>query len=127
MHNGPVLSILVEKLAFFGYHGVSESEKQVGQHYLVDLKVEAISQATKTDDVTDTTDYGALCKLILVVNNDYKFNTLERFGQVVVDRILAEFPLVQEIELTIRKMLPPIEATVDSTGVQIRAKRQQSK
>ena len=55
--------ISIKGLEVFAYHGVFESEKNLGQRYKIDLKIGTKTQrAGLTDDLKKTIDYGALAK-----------------------------------------------------------------
>ena len=47
--------IIMKNLAFFGYHGVMEEEKTLGQKFFLDIEIYAdLSKAGESDDVLDT-------------------------------------------------------------------------
>ena len=51
--------IILKGIRFHGYHGISESERQVGQKYEVDVElICSLSAAGSTDDLKHTVDYG---------------------------------------------------------------------
>ena len=56
--------IILRGIRFHGYHGVAESERQLGQKYEVDVELVCdLSAAGRTDDLVHTVDYAQVVDL----------------------------------------------------------------
>ena len=56
------VSIEISGLSLYTHHGVSAAEREVGQRLVLDITLDMLSNdATTTDDVADTVDYGEVC------------------------------------------------------------------
>ena len=50
--------IFLDNVRFFAYHGVGEQEREVGNEFVINLKLKVdIARAAETDDVTHTVSY----------------------------------------------------------------------
>lgn len=111
-------SIFVTGLALHAYHGVMAHEAKVGQTFTIDLKLLIdLSAATRSDRVTDTVSYD---KAVAVASEAFcaqRFRLIEAAAGKVADAILAAFPRVGAIEVTIHKPHAPIAATFSDVGV----------
>lgn len=104
----------------FGYHGVFESEKESGQEFIVDLRLEKdLSAAGASDSLLDTVDYGAITLRAKEVVETGSFNLIERLATEIADRIKSEFNL-SSIEVTVHKPGAPLTAEFSDISVKIR-------
>ncbi len=61
----PSVTIDISGLSLYTRHGVSEAERELGQRLVFDITFElAECDATVTDRVEDTIDYGAVCEQV---------------------------------------------------------------
>ena len=101
--------IVLTGLHFYGYHGCLPEEKRHGQPFHIDLVLETdLERAGQTDDLTQTVDYSAVYGVVKAVVEGPSYDLIERVGQVIADRILAQFPLVQALTVTVHKPQAPI-------------------
>ena len=60
--------VVLRGLRGYGRHGVLESERRLGQSFLVDVDLELDTrEAAASDDVADTVDYGVVARSVLDV------------------------------------------------------------
>lgn len=91
------------------FHGCLLQERTVGNDYLVNLSVEVeeTEAALCNDDLAGTVDYARLYGLVRE-EMAIPARLLEHVCYRLVQRVLHEFPLVQQAEVTITKLAPPI-------------------
>ncbi len=107
----------VSGIRLFAYHGCMDEESRIGTEYEVNLSVWAdLSESAKTDRLKDTVDYVAL-NHIVKEEMAIRAKLLEVVAQRIVDRVLAEQPLVQEVEVSVSKLAPPIQGDVERVSV----------
>ena len=112
--------ILIRGLRFYGRHGVSEEERRVGGHYQVDAEISYdLSAAGRSDDLSDTIDYGEVCRLLQRVGRETQHQLLESLADAMASAVLEAFP-AQGLLIRLRKLSPPIDAHLDSVGVEIK-------
>ena len=114
-----VVSIEIAGLSLYTHHGVSEAEREVGQRLLVDLTLEVGEvDATVTDMVEDTVDYGTVCTTVALVAQQRNYKTLERLATAIADRLLGDFP-IEAVSVKCAKPEPPIALPVEEVSVTV--------
>lgn len=115
--------ILLKDICYFAYHGVAPQENIIGNEYLINLRLKVdISQAIQTDDVSDTVSYADIHEAVKA-EMSVSSKLLEHVCGRIVQRLLAEFPAIEEIELRLSKRNPPMGADIDSAGVELHCSR----
>jgi dihydroneopterin aldolase len=113
------VTIEISGLSLYTHHGVSEAEREVGQRLVFDLRLDlGESDATVTDRVEDTVDYGEVCQLVALVAQQRSHRTLERLCSTIADRLLADYEL-EGVGVKASKPEPPIPLTVDEVSVEV--------
>lgn len=116
--------IYVNRMEFYGYHGVFPEENRLGQRFCVDLSVALdLKRAGETDELVYSVNYGELygvCKQI-VEGSPYKL--VEAVAEKIANRILGDFPLVEEVTVKVIKPDPPIPGHYNSVAVEITRRR----
>lgn len=116
--------ILIEGLEFHGRHGVSAAEREVGHRFRVDLALELeLRPAGEADDPERTADYAAAARVAYEVGTGPSVRLVETLAERIAARLLAEFPLVHAVEVTVRKLQPPAVPPFEASGVRIRRER----
>ena len=111
--------IRLVNMAFYGYHGVSAAEKETGRRFEVDCEIRAdLSQAGKTDNLTDTVDYASIYELIADIVQNRSFSLLEGLAAFLAREILDTFPVI-EVTMKVRKLVPPINGNIDYIEVEV--------
>ena len=114
-----VVTIEIAGLSLYTHIGVSAAEREVGQRLLFDIRIDVgESDATETDRIEDTVDYGEVCQLVALVAQQRSYKTLERLCTVVADRIIDEFG-AEAVWVKAAKPEPPIPLTVEEVSVEV--------
>ena len=113
-----VIRIKLRNCAFFGRHGVFESEYELGQRFYVDIDMDIRpTKALEEDDLEGTVDYGAVFSAAQQVVQNERFYLIEalahRIGRVLCDT----FPQVERALITVRKPSAPIAGILDYVEV----------
>jgi dihydroneopterin aldolase len=112
-------SVEVSGLSLFTHHGVSDAEQQVGQRLVFDLRIDlGECDATLTDRIEDTVDYGEVCQTVALVAQQRSYRTLERLCAAVADRLLADFE-AEGVWIKATKPEPPIPLPVEEVSVEV--------
>jgi len=113
------VTIEVRGLSLYTHHGVTEAEREVGQRLVLDIRLEVGDcDATVTDLVEDTVDYGDVCNVVSLVAQQRSYKTLERLCSAVADRLLERFS-ADEVWVKAAKPEPPIPLPVDEVSVEV--------
>jgi dihydroneopterin aldolase len=118
-------TIILENMAFYGYHGVLPAEKTLGQKFFVDAFLYLpLRKAGETDDLNFSVHYGAVYETIKRIVTEERFNLLEGLAERLCNEIFAAYPPVQEIRMRVKKPAAPIPGVFDCFGVEIKRTRQ---
>ena len=73
----------------------------------------------ETDRLETTVSYAKIIKTIRRVMQSGKNDLLEFTAQQVINAIFAEYPLVQQVEIRLKKPNAPIRADFNSVAVEL--------
>lgn len=119
--------ILMKDLAFYGYHGVLEEEKRLGQKFFVDVILYVdLKKAGETDDLNYTVNYEEVYKTIEAIVKNKRYNLLEALAEKICEEVLYSFDTIQKIDLKIKKPEAPVAGIFDYFAVQIERERNSS-
>ena len=119
----PTDRVMLRGLRGYGRHGVLESERRLGQTFLVDLSIELDTRAAAdADDVSQTVDYGDVARDVLGIVEGEPVALLETLAQRICDAILGH-DRVQAVDVTVHKPSAPVQAPFDDIAVSIRRTR----
>ncbi len=113
------VTVEVNGLSLYTHHGVTEAERELGQRLLLDLRFDVgACDATVTDRIEDTVDYGRVCEVVALVAQRRSHRTLEALCTAIADRLLADFD-AGEVWVKATKPEPPIALPVESVSVEV--------
>jgi dihydroneopterin aldolase len=119
----PSDTIFVEDVRFFGHHGVTEAEQQVGAWLSVDVALTVdLMPASLSDDLRTTVDYAEVARRIVEIGKKEKVSLLERLATLIGEALLREFP-VDTVRVRVRKLTPPMEGIHGVPGVELVRRR----
>ncbi len=111
--------IRLANMSFYGYHGVSASERETGRMFEVDCELEVdLADAGHSDRLTDTIDYTKVYKVIKESLEDKAFSLLEAIAGQLASKLLDNFP-VYSVTLRVRKLNPPIAGHIKYIEVEL--------
>jgi 7,8-dihydroneopterin aldolase/epimerase/oxygenase len=112
--------IEIRDLRVLGTHGVLEEEKGRAQPFSLDIVAWVdMAVAQKSDELGDTVDYGALADIAADVVTGRSFRLLEALAGRLAEVLLITDSRLEAVEVTVRKLRPPLALDVASTGVRV--------
>src|ERR1700728_2658128 len=112
--------IEIRDLRVLGVHGVLPEERQRAQPFSVDLVAWVdMAAAQRSDDLADAVDYGALAALAAEVVGGRSYQLLEALAGRLADALLGSDSRLLTVEVTVRKLRPPLALDVASTGLRV--------
>ncbi len=116
-----MITISIHGAEFFAYHGFYPEEQKLGNKFLVDVEVSFLPLTNiKEDKLSNTVDYEQLYNM---VDEQMKHTSklIETVAQAIVDQIKDNFPVVEKIQISIKKLNPPLKGKVDYSCIVINA------
>ena len=107
------MTIELQGIELFAYHGVLDHERAEGQRFVVDLELDVADSAAATSDrIEDAVDYRDVVAAVGEVSEARAFNLLEAFASALADALASRFP-VSRVRVRVRKpdvvLSPPVE------------------
>jgi len=111
-------TIFIKGLVVHARHGVMRHETEVGQRFVIDLELYAdLSESSRSDRLPDTTSYSNVVATAADAFKTTNYKLLERAAGAVADAILASFPRVRAVKVTVHKPHAPIAEIFEDVGV----------
>ncbi len=115
--------ILLEGLDFFSYHGCFKEEQQIGTHFIVDIElIGDFTKAEFSDDLIDTVNYQA-AYLIIKEEMTKPSKLIENVARRIVEKLFISFSQIEEINLKISKLNPPLGGKIANVAYCLNDKR----
>jgi dihydroneopterin aldolase len=109
-------------MKFYGYHGVNEHEREMGQRFEVDAEVALdLTKPGDSDELADTYDYVAAYEAIRAVVENRKFQLLEALAAQCAGVLMQDG--VAEVTVRVRKPSVPIRGQLDYVQVEVTRSR----
>lgn len=116
--------IYLEHLEFYAYHGVFEEEKEKGQTFYVSVVMDVdLNEAAVNDDLEKTVHYGIAYDIIADVTLNNKFDLIERLADEIINRLFAEFPIIEAISVRVDKPKAPGTTCFFPAAIELRRER----
>jgi len=105
----PMDQLIIKDLVIFGHHGVFQEEKKMGQKFIIDLIIDLDLQvACETDNLESAINYAQLSHELTGVFQRDNYDLIERAAEVLSQYILAQYPSVKQVDLTLKKPWAPV-------------------
>jgi dihydroneopterin aldolase len=111
--------ILLHGIQFYGYHGVYEEERRLGQRFLVDVELRLdLAGVEAGDDVALTVDYSQVLAAVLEIGTQQQCRLLETLAARIATTILQRFP-IRQVTVRATKPAPPLPGMLGGASVEI--------
>ena len=111
--------IRLKNMQFYGFHGVSDSEKHLGGRFEVDVALHlSLKDSCESDDLNDTINYEVIYKTVDSCIRKDKFYLIEALANSIAKDILNEHP-VDSLMVRVRKPHAPVKGVLDTIEVEI--------
>ncbi len=99
--------------------GALPEEQDRRQPFELDVDIVAdIAEATTSDQLTHTVDYGEVLAVVERVTLDESFQLFERMAARVAEAVLTVGRVV-EVTVEVRKLRPPVPQDLASAGIRV--------
>lgn len=119
--------ILLNNMAFYGYHGVFSEEKTLGQKFFVDLVLKLdLKEAGRSDDLHKSINYGEVYNIVKEIVEERRFKLIEALAETISSTLFTEYSTLEEAQVRIKKPEAPVPGIYDYFGVEITRRRDES-
>ncbi len=112
--------IRIDNLEVYAYHGVFPEENEKGQPFFINaILYTNTKKAGQSDNLKESTHYGEVCHFITKWMQTNTNKLIESVAENVAREVLHAFPLIDSMELEVRKPEAPIGLPFQSVSVKI--------
>jgi len=116
-----MITIAIHGAEFFAHHGFYPEEQKLGTKFVVDVEVDFNPAGDlKEDNLGNTVDYEKVYHLVCHQMKHTR-KLIETVAQSIADDIKEKYPFVGAVRVSIKKLNPPLNGTVDYSSIIITA------
>ncbi|MEJ2105540.1 MAG: dihydroneopterin aldolase [Ignavibacteriaceae bacterium] len=120
--------IRIKNATFYGYHGVSNEEQNVGGKFEADIDIYTdFSEAADSDDLSKTVDYYKVYSFLNQYTVKQKYYLIETLAVDIADELLKRFERISKVAVRVRKNNPPLGGVVDFVEAEVIKERKDIK
>ena len=120
-------SIFIHNASFESHIGITPAERSTLQNVLVDIDLGIdLSGPGRSDSIKDTLDYRTVWALLDECVMGKEFHLVEALATTVGDVLLAQFPAVDSVTVSVTKPAALAAKGVGSVGVRLTVNREQA-
>ena len=113
-----LITLHLEKLQFFAYHGLYDGEKRLGNEFELNISVSFFSTKPVVDEIDDTINYAAVYELAKSEMLQPR-ELLETFLSELAQKIKQQFPQITKLKMSLHKLQMPLNNFQGRIGVEI--------
>ncbi len=119
------MTIELQGIELFAFHGVLEEERRDGQRFLVDIELDGRDgTAGATDRIEDAIDYRDVVAVVVEVSDARAYHLLEAFATALAETLVGRFP-VTRARVRVRKPDVVLPRPVDHAAVVVERRSQE--
>ncbi len=116
--------MILTRMEYYGYHGVFEEERKLGQRFYVDLELEMdLSEAGRTDQLDTTINYAEIHEKVKEVVEKKSFQLIEALAECIASVLLDAYTGVHVLTVRVTKPHPPFDIHFQGVTVELRRTR----
>ena len=116
--------IILKGMQFYGYHGLFNEERRLGQRFHVDVDLyTSLKEAGETDQMEASIHYGEVFTKVREIVEGAQLNLIEAVAETIADRLLTDFDTLIACTVKVIKPDPPIPGHYESVAVEIYRER----
>ena len=109
--------IKLNNIRVYTNHGCLTEEGKIGSDYRVDLEIHAsLESSSISDELKDTVDYVHLNRIVKE-EMAIRAKLLEHVAKRIIDRIFKELEMVEQAEVAVSKINPPLGGDVENVTI----------
>ncbi|AHV95011.1 dihydroneopterin aldolase [Paenibacillus sabinae] len=110
----------LHRMEYYGYHGVFEEERKLGQRYYIDLEFELdLSGAGLSDDLEQTVNYAEAHALVKNIVELESFKLIEALGERIASAVLDTYTIINAVTVKVTKPHPPFDVHFQGVTVEL--------
>lgn len=113
-----LITLHLEKLQFFAYHGLYEEEKKLGNEFELNISASFFSTQSVITEIDRTINYASIYELAKT-EMMHPRELLETFLSDLADKLKKQFPEIVKLKMSLYKVQMPLHHFRGRIGVEI--------
>lgn len=114
----------LHRMEYYGFHGVYEEERKLGQRYYVDLELELdLQPAGRSDDLEQTVNYAEVHALVKKNVETTSFKLIEALAEHIASGLLDTYTVISAVTVQVTKPHPPFDIHFQGVTVELHRSR----
>lgn len=106
-------------MLFYGYHGVFEAERELGQRFEVDVELHLdLRTIGRADDLDLAVNYVDVYTIVKELAEEREFQLVEGLAHAIGEQLLTSYDL-EKVVVRVRKPHAPIGGTTSGVEVEV--------
>lgn len=115
------VTITLEGMEFYAFHGVHDYELERGARFVVDLEIRLL--APRADTLAETVDYARVYRLVAGVVTGRRLKLIESVAAAVADAVLEAEPSALAVRVRVHKPHAPLPGVVRDVHCELERRR----
>ncbi|MDQ0091778.1 dihydroneopterin aldolase [Paenibacillus anaericanus] len=112
--------MILRRMEYYGYHGVFDEERKLGQRYYIDLTLELdLHEAGINDDLSKTVNYAEVHELVKGIVEKKSFKLIEALAEDIASSVLDTYTMVGALTVGVTKPHPPFDIHFEGVTVEM--------
>ncbi len=116
-----LVTVTLEGMEFYAFHGVHDYELERGARFVVDLTMRL--PAPERDALNEAADYSRVYRVVAGVVTGLRFKLIESVASAVADAVLGSEPRVVSVTVRVHKPHAPLPGVVRDVHCQLERRR----
>lgn len=113
------ITIRLEEMEFYAFHGCYSEERIVGNRFLVNLTIKINkNKAFYSDNLKHTINYIDMYRIVKE-QMQIKSHLMEHVAQRIIDSLYKQIRGIKHVDLTIKKLNPPVGGQVGAVCISL--------
>jgi dihydroneopterin aldolase len=111
--------LILQGMRFYGFHGIREDERRMGQWFEIDITAFAdLTEAALSDDINRGLSYSVLYQGVKGIVEGTPMNLIEALARKIIDFCLS-WPQIQGVKVLVKKPQAPLKGPLAYAAVQM--------
>ncbi|ANS76353.1 dienelactone hydrolase [Paenibacillus yonginensis] len=112
--------MVLRRMEYYGYHGVFEEERKLGQRFYVDLELQMdLREAGVSDDLSKTVNYAEIHERVKAIVEKKSFKLIEALAEHIASDLLDTYTVIDALTVKLTKPHPPFDIHFEGVTVEL--------
>lgn len=112
--------LILNNLAFYARHGLTEEEARLGQRFQVDVEIELNPEVKIEKDLPEeTVNYVEVFNVVQGIFEGQRFNLIETCAHAIASSLLHEFNAIDRVSVAVKKPSVPVDCICDYFAAEV--------